>query len=96
MSLFRGSRYSKKTMIQSNTATESLRFHPLRETTRDLASQSYITRAGDTFESLAFKHYGDGNRWWVIADANPEIFFPLDLLPGVEIKLPLVSEAALL
>lgn len=42
---------------------------------------------------LAFKYYSDPRRWWLIADANPEHPFPVDLLdtrPMVDEELGLV------
>jgi nucleoid-associated protein YgaU len=46
-------------------------------------------------ESLAYRRYGDANKWYVIADANPEIFFPLDLEAGNVIRIPPKTVAAL-
>jgi phage tail protein X len=87
-----------KDMVNSVTAEgELIRYHPLQPTT-DWDTEDYepyITKAGDTFESLAFRFYADGNKWDVLADANPQIFWPLGLPSGVEIKVPPLSKANL-
>jgi nucleoid-associated protein YgaU len=98
MTIFSGSRYLVKNMVNGvTTEEENLRYHPLQETTDwDTDNyESYITRAGDTFESLAFRFYSDANKWDVIANANPEVFWPLGLPAGVELKIPPISKAAL-
>lgn len=48
----------------------------------------YLVTAGDTIENMAFKLFGDASQWWRIADVNPQIAFPLDLAPGMEIRIP--------
>lgn len=49
----------------------------------------YELQMGDRFDILAFKFYQDSTLHWVIADANPEIFFPGGLLkPGTTIRIP--------
>lgn len=37
-------------------------------------------RVGDRLDRLAGDYYGDPRFWWVIAEANPDIFFPADLV----------------
>lgn len=51
----------------------------------------YVTfqvRAGDTLENIAARYLGDPNRYWEIADINPQIKFPLDLTVGMVLRLP--------
>lgn len=43
---------------------------------------------GDTYQSLAEKVLGTAFDWWRIADMNPQIFWPDDLVPGTVIRLP--------
>jgi len=97
MTIFRGSRYRFGKVIQALDETgEANQIYELRRTTVDPPEGSipYTTQAGDTFESLAAKRFGDGNKWYVLADMNPQIFFPLDLEPGTLIYLPPRSYAA--
>ena len=37
-------------------------------------------RVGDRLDRLAGDYYGDPRFWWVIAEANPDIFVPADLV----------------
>jgi nucleoid-associated protein YgaU len=49
----------------------------------------YISKDGDSFESIAAKTFGDGSRYWEIADANPQVKWP-DLIPvGTVLRVPL-------
>lgn len=48
----------------------------------------YLVISGDTIENMAFKLFGDPTQWWRIADVNPQIAFPLDIAPGMEIRIP--------
>lgn len=48
----------------------------------------YIVSPGETIETLAHRIYGDPSQWWRIADVNPQVPFPLDISPGMEIRLP--------
>lgn len=98
MTVFSNSRY-RFGDVQSIQATDGqyYEFHRLRRTTSPLPEGSvrYVVAAGDTFESLAHRFYGDADKWYVLADANPHIFWPLDLGPNDEISVPPVSVLAL-
>jgi len=48
----------------------------------------YRIKDGDRFDSLAQQFYGRPDRWWILADANPEVFYPGNLQPGAIIKVP--------
>ena len=48
----------------------------------------HLVKQGDRFDSMAFEAYGDAEFWWVIADANPQIFYPDDLMPGSVLNIP--------
>jgi YD repeat-containing protein len=53
----------------------------------------YVARSGDTFRSLAQAFYGDGNLWFVIAQANG--FDPTQsLTPGLELRIPQVTRSS--
>ena len=57
------------------------------------SAMKYTVQAGDTIHSLADKFLKDQNRWWRIADVNPQIFYPLeDLAAGQEIIIPLLED----
>lgn len=48
----------------------------------------YRIKPGDTLENLAFRTLGDCARYWELADLNPQIKYPTDLVPGTELRLP--------
>lgn len=50
----------------------------------------YKVREGDRFDIISNLLYGVPDYWWRIADANPEIFYPDQLLAGSIIRLPTV------
>ena len=98
MPIYQGSRYRLVGQIQiEDENSEVNRIYLLRETTLEPpdGSSIYQVRAGETFESLAFRWYGDANKWSVLADANPRVFFPLDLVAGMKIyRVPASTAAA--
>lgn len=98
MSIFKGSRYRFGNLIQVIDGTGSVQaIHTMRVTTVDppKGSRTYVVEAGDTFEKIAYKEYSDANKWYILADVNPQIFWPLDLRSGDEIYIPPKSYAAL-
>ncbi|MFT4297319.1 MAG: LysM peptidoglycan-binding domain-containing protein [Micropruina sp.] len=50
----------------------------------------YLVRPGDDLWSIAEQVLGDGSRWRLIADANPELLAnpTVDLAPGVRLAIP--------
>lgn len=48
----------------------------------------HVVVEGETLALLATKYYSDTRRWWVIADTNPQVFYPNDLTPGQQIRIP--------
>lgn len=49
---------------------------------------TYISRQGDSFESLAARLFNDGRRYWEIADLNPQVPFPDYIEVGTVIRIP--------
>jgi len=91
MSIFYGSRYRLEKLLQVEDMDGSVyAVYPLRKTTVEppAGSKRYLVQAGETFESLAYRFYNDANKWYVLADVNPQIFWPLDLESGEEIIVP--------
>jgi len=97
MTVFGNSRYrfgNTQQIMDKNGDVNAV--HMLRDTTQDpvRGSKVYQLGAPDTLEFLAFKRYGDANKWYILADSNPQVFFPLDAVPGNEIVVPPKSVAA--
>lgn len=98
MTIFSNSRYRNIPTLQVDLEDgDSVAVYELRPTTfvPEEGLRAYTTRAGDTFEKLAYQLFGDGNKWYVLADLNPHIFWPLDLGSGVQISLPTQTFAAM-
>jgi nucleoid-associated protein YgaU len=49
----------------------------------------YTVREGDTLENIAARILGTTERYWELADINPQVKFPLDLRVGDSIRIPL-------
>ncbi len=87
---FDGSRYLR---VADATHTDGQgRSTPLKRT-RELAATeialTYQVRIGDRLDTLAFKFYRDARKWWLIADANPDVLAPEQLLePGRLLNIP--------
>jgi nucleoid-associated protein YgaU len=45
---------------------------------------------GDRIDLLAHRYLGDARLWWIICDYN-DIFFPLELQPGTDLRIPSVE-----
>lgn len=57
----------------------------------DLPEASFVYQAkeGDRLDLLAFRFYRTPRKWWLIADANPEVLYPDELLrPGRRLVIP--------
>jgi nucleoid-associated protein YgaU len=49
----------------------------------------YQVREGDRLDALAYKFFQDPRKWWLIADANPDVLAPEQLLvPGRQLRIP--------
>lgn len=48
----------------------------------------YTVREGDTVERIAARLFGTTERFWEIADINPQFKFPLGLSAGDVIRIP--------
>ena len=87
---FDGSRYLR---VADATFTDcGGRVLPLKATRESVATDgalSYQVRAGDRLDTLANKFYRDPRKWWLIADANPDVLALEQLLePGRLLRIP--------
>jgi nucleoid-associated protein YgaU len=48
----------------------------------------YTVKSGDRLDLIAAQVYGGSSYWWRIADANPEVWYPQDLVVGSIIRIP--------
>ena len=48
----------------------------------------YTVGQGERFDTIAAMIYGQPTLWWRIADANPEVWYPDNLVAGSIIRIP--------
>jgi hypothetical protein len=48
----------------------------------------YTWRAGDRPDLVAAETLKNPNLWWAIFDINPELIYPLNILPGTIVRIP--------
>ena len=49
----------------------------------------YTVQSGDSLWKIASRHYGDGNKWNALFEANKEVIKNPDLIyPGQQIRVP--------
>lgn len=55
-----------------------------------ISTVEYVIKEADTFPDLALKFYKEPERWYVLADANTFIEYPLDIgnFVGYTIQVP--------
>lgn len=69
------SRYSTSNVVMdvNQDGEDVLVITPSRQVNYVVTFTYYQVRASDRIDLLAYKFYGNSGKWWVIADANPEI-----------------------
>lgn len=86
-----GSRYAESISVEVATADGTNRWavYAPRIRFRKTVTYRYRTaRQGDRFDLLAAREYGDPLLWWVLARANPEIFYPDEIPAGIVLRIP--------
>ena len=59
------------------------------DTTAEQVQQVYVVKSGDSLSKIAKLHYGDGNAWTRIFEANRDVLDDPDkIYPGQTLKLP--------
>jgi len=80
------SRYAKSTVVSNNGVLRNgLRTRV--DTTARSDDIYYTVRHGDRVDTLAYKHYGRADLWWILADYN-DLMFPLVLEIGSVLRIP--------
>lgn len=59
----------------------------------DVDSQTFyydyvVAQDNMRLDNVAYATYGDAEKWWVIARANPEIFYPDEIPMGTLLRIP--------
>lgn len=49
----------------------------------------YMVKDGETMQYLAWKTMRRHSSWWQMAEANPQVWYPLDIPIGTALRIPL-------
>jgi len=93
MTVYTNSRYAQQPVYRLVAPNGSIRATVFR-TPPPVGVGSYLhytVKVGDRFDSLAAQFLGDSTLWWMVADANPEAFYPVAPVPGSVLRIPLRS-----
>lgn len=50
----------------------------------------YVWRSGDRLDQLAMQFYSDPERWWIIAEYNPQVVDFQNIPAGTKLRIPSV------
>lgn len=74
--IFKGSRYEEEKVYQRtfrDSIRQTLTFRRIDRTFDEAAATLLTLSDGDKFFSKAFEYFADEERWFRIADVNPEV-----------------------
>lgn len=54
----------------------------------EFGARKHIVEQDERLDQIAAAYYGDPESWWVIAVANPELFYPERIEAGTLIRIP--------
>lgn len=49
----------------------------------------YHIKEGETLQYIAWKTMRSAGAWWQLAEANPQLWYPLDIPLGASVRVPL-------
>jgi nucleoid-associated protein YgaU len=89
--ILEGSRYTQARVVRVTLGDGTFQWAVLSERTsvsQQVTYQYRTAKQGDRFDILAAREYGNPLLWWVLARANPEVFYPEEIPPGAVIRIP--------
>jgi len=87
--IFKGSRYEKVPTYEVTTADgRQIRALTSRPIPNPPAGFFHTVGAEDRLDLLAYRYYGNAQKFWVIADANDELDPEALLVPGRQLRIP--------
>ena len=60
----------------------------LPETAIPSQSRFHVVRSGEMLDMIAYKHYGDESKWYIIADVNEIMDVMVPLTHGTRLVIP--------
>ena len=76
--------------VRSGSSSAPAGMSPPRTTQQP---ETYTVKSGDSLSKIAKQHYGDGNKWRAIFDANRDLITNPDLIhPGQVLKIPSIGD----
>lgn len=90
MPIFDGSRYAgnRLALVTDPQNVTRVTIMPLSPIIWSFNYSIYVWTEGDRVDLLAFTRYQDPEKWWVIANANPEIMDWTEIPVGTIIRIP--------
>lgn len=84
-----GSRYDHNNIVNEHYTT----FKRIPQEKFDaIDTFEYQIKVGERLDQIAYKNYGSGKLWWIIAIVNNISFEFSQLTPGKKIKIPFSTE----
>lgn len=93
MPIKKHSRYLRQEVLAVEDAQGRVRrVYEQRDTTvpaseRPVDTPQVTPQPGSSLSHIAREMYGSEQLWWVVADMNPEIFYPLDYSDGTLVRV---------
>lgn len=84
------SRYANSTVVKLPDGRGTVRYTtvPSHQTDYQITFTYHQVAGYERIDQLAFGYYSDETKWYLIADANPEILDWEDLDPGIILRIP--------
>lgn len=89
--IYENSRYEfdKVVMVTDHTGKQNPAIYVSPEVDEQAFFYEFVaTHDGLRLDNLAHQIYGDAEKWWVLARANPEVFYPDDIQMGSLLRIP--------
>ena len=86
----------RRVILDGDTPSTPIRRTAAQETTYRLtvpplpapSSLTYNARDGENMQFIGWKMVRSAQLWWRIAEANPQVWYPLDLTVGQQLFIP--------
>lgn len=93
MAIYKGSRYQFAALEFLSKSAKDDAIPTLFYTFDELGIvnyQEYTWKSGDRLDNLATTFYNSPDKWWLLAEYNPEITDLGSIAPGTKIRIPRV------